>query len=121
MAEAYTKVPIYPTVKFLTSDERKKIPAPMKPISFMYGEDEINVDIVLLCDRGVSRKVGGRGFRYECRVSWCSDDNWHMQESVIWYDDFLQEWFVEVERSKAPSGWHEAMRLGDVENVLENY
>ena len=119
--EAYKKIPIYPTAKYLTADERKKIPAPMKPVSFMYGDDEINVDLVVYCDRGVSRKVGGRGFRYVCNVSWCNNDNWHAQESVIWYDDFLQEWFVEVEESRAPADWYEATSLNDIENVLENY
>lgn len=118
--EKYVKVPIYPIIKYMTSIERKQMPSPMKPVSFMFGEDEILVDGVIHCDRSVSRKVGGRGFRYECRVSWQSGDNWRTQESVLWYDDFLQEWFVEVKESKAPRDWDQATQLSDIRDHLDN-
>lgn len=111
----YVKVPIYPITQYLTAEERKNSPAPMKPVSFWFGDDEIQVDKILCCERGVSRKVGGRGFRYVCRVSWCSDDDLRIKDSsIVWYDDFLQEWFVEVIESKAPADWYTAIQISDL-------
>ena len=114
--EKYVKVPIFPMTKYMPAMERRQMPAPMKPVSFMFGDDEIHVDAVRSCVRGVSRKVGGRGFRYACRVSWLADDRWRTQESVLWYDDFLQEWFVEVPESRAPADWHTATQLRDLDD-----
>jgi hypothetical protein len=110
----YVKVPIFPLTKYMTADERKKMPAPMKPVSFMFGDDEVLVDRVLCCERGVSRKVGGRGYRFDCRVSWCIDQRWRTKQSVVWYDDFLQEWFVEVRESRALADWYSATQLSDI-------
>ena len=112
--EKFVKVPIFPVAKYMAPGERKKMPAPMKPVSFIFGGDEIYVDSVIHCERGVSRKVGGRGFRYACKVSWGDDDGRQTKESVLWYDDFLQEWFVEVKESKVPAGWDKATRLSDI-------
>ena len=112
--EKLVKVPIFPITKFLTANERKQIPAPMEPVSFMYGEDEIHVGEVMGCERGVSRKVGGRGFRFECSVSWWCDDRERTQKSVLWYDDFLQEWFVEALESRVPLNWDTARSLSDI-------
>jgi len=117
--DKYVKVPVFPIAKYLTAKERNHMPAPMKPVSFRFGADEIHVDAVLDCDRGVSRKVGGRGFRFVCKVRWESNDAEHMKESVLWYDDFLQEWFVEVLKSRAPADWDMAADLsgvGDLED-----
>ena len=116
--EKYIKVPIFPLTKYLPSEERKKIPAPMTPVSFMYGWNEVLVDRVVECVRGVSRKAGGRGFRFVCKVSWNSGDAWHTKESIVWYDDFLQEWFVEVPQSRAPDNWQEATLLRDVDETV---
>ena len=113
--EKYVKVPIFPMAQFMTAKERNHMPAPMKPVSFRFGDDEIHVNTVLACERGVSRKVGGRGFRFTCTVSWCNDDAERTKESILWYDDFLQEWFVEVLESRAPEDWDAAMRLSDVD------
>jgi hypothetical protein len=107
-------VPIYPVAKYLAAEERGDMPAPMKPVSFAFSEHEIHVDSVRSCVRGVSRKAGGRGFRYACKVSWKTDERWRTKESVLWYDDFLQEWFVEVPESKAPPDWHKATRVSDI-------
>ena len=115
----YVKVPIFPTTKFMTAKEREHIPVPMKPVSFNFGGIEVYVDAVLDCVRGVSRKVGGRGFRYECKVSWCIDDSLHTKTSVLWLDDFLHEWFVEVPESRVPDGCEEAFQLSDVRNYVE--
>jgi hypothetical protein len=112
--QKYARVPIFPLAKFLSSKERQRLPAPMLPVSFMFGDDEITVDRVLVCDRGVARKAGGRGYRYECRVSWQHDDRIRSKESVVWFDDFLQEWFVEVPESQVPVGWDDARKLSDV-------
>lgn len=115
----YVKVPIFPITKYMTAKERKNIPAPMKPLSFMFGINEVHVDDVLDCNRGVSRKVGGRGYRYVCKVSWCHDDVWRTKESNVWYDDFLQEWFVEVPESKIPDEWEPATQLCDIDNYID--
>ena len=116
----YVKVPIFPVAKYLTAKERNQVPAPMKPMSFMFGDDEIHVDSVLDCDRGVSRKVGGRGFRFACRVSWRADDTERTKESILWYDDFLQEWFVEVLQSRAPEDWDRATHLSDIGDCYDD-
>ena len=105
----------------MTAKERKQMPAPMKPLSFMFGGDEINVDDVVDCNRGVSRKVGGRGFRYVCKVSWCNNDVWRFKESTIWFDDFLEEWFVEVPESRVPDEWEAPTTLSDIGNFLDDY
>jgi len=118
--ERYVKIPIFPITKYMTAKERKQMPAPMKPVSFMFDLNEVVVDDVLDCNRGVSRKVGGRGFRYVCRVRWCCDDIWHSKNSVLWYDDFLCEWFVEVPESRKPDRWEMPTQLTDVANYLEN-
>ena len=119
--EKYVRVPIFPVTKYLTKGERLKIPAPMLPLSFEYCGDEIIVDRVVECDRGISLKVGGRGYWFECRVSWCVDDKWRTKNSKIWFDDFLQEWFVEVPESKAPADWHEATQLSDIQNFVDEF
>ena len=116
--DKYIKVPIFPVIKYMSAQERQQKPAPMMPISFMYGLDEIHIDSVLACERGVSRKVGGRGFRFTCRVSWRNDDGQHSQQSIVWYDDFLEEWFVEVPESRAPSNWVAATQLDDIRDEL---
>jgi hypothetical protein len=85
----------------------------MVPVSFVFGENEVYVGTVRSCVRGVSRKTGGRGFRYACEVSWRSGEKWRVQESVLWYDDFLQEWFVEVPEAKALTDWHKATKISD--------
>ena len=119
--DKYEKIPVYPVAKFLTAGEREKkqTPAPMEPISFLFGDNEIMVDLVEKCDRGVSRKVGGRGYRFACRVSWGQNDQWRTKKSTIWYDDFLHEWFVEVPESRVPAQRNTAMDLKDVPNHLE--
>ena len=112
--EKYVKVPIFPLTKYMTAKERNKLLAPMKPVSFMFGDDEIHVDTVLECDRGVSRKVGGMGFRFTCKVSWCNNDTLRTKQSILWYDNFLEEWFVEVLESRAPKDWDAAIQLSDI-------
>ena len=115
----YVKVPIFPVARYLAAGERGGMPVPMKPLSFMFGGYEVHVDSVLGCVRGVSRRAGGRGFRYACKVSWCIDDVFRTKESVLWYDDFLQEWFVEVPESKAPAGWCKATQVSDAAGNYE--
>jgi len=115
----YVKVPIFPITKYMTAKERNQMPAPMKPVSFMFGMNEVLVDDVLDCNRGVSRKVGGRGFRYVCKVSWCCDEQWRSKESIVWYDDFLLEWFVEVLEPRVPNEWEVATTLNDIGNYLD--
>ena len=110
----FVKIPIFPTIKYMPLEERVDLAAPMVPVSFMFGENEIHVGVIRSCVRGVSRKTGGRGFRYACQVSWQSDGKWRLQESVLWYDDFLQEWFVEVPETRAPAGWYTATRINDL-------
>jgi hypothetical protein len=112
--QKFVKVPIFPIAKYLSAEERRQTPAPMKPVSFKFGHDQIYIDTVLCCDRGVSRKVGGRGFRFECRVRWCNDHRECTKDSILWYDDFLQEWFVEVIVSKIPAGWETPTTLSDI-------
>ena len=111
----YVKVPIFPVIKYLPLSERQDLAAPMIPVSFMFGENEVHVGTIRSCVRGISRKTGGRGFRYACEVSWCSDAKWRIQESVLWYDDFLQEWFVEVPETRAPADRHSASKINDEE------
>jgi hypothetical protein len=118
--EKYIRVPIFPVARYLPAKERAQIPAPMIPVSFMYGGDEVQVDAVRSCIRGVSRKAGGRGFRFACKVSWYNDDRWRFKDSVLWYDDFLQEWFVEVLESKAPENWEPATQLSDISEFLDD-
>ncbi len=113
--DKYVKVPIFPVTKYMTAHERNEIPAPMKPVSFGFGNDAVTVDAVLDCDRGVSRKVGGRGFRFTCRVSWKSYGKLRSKVSVIWFDDFLQEWFVEVPEAKVPVDWDTATQIRDID------
>jgi hypothetical protein len=112
--EKFVKVPIFPITQYLTAKERENFPAPMKPVNFKFRDDEIHVEKVLRCDRGVSRKVGGRGFWFECRVSWCNNDVERTQNSILWFDDFLLEWFVEVKESRAPVDWDKARQLSDI-------
>lgn len=45
------------------------------------------IDRVLNIQRVASLKVGGRGLRYQIRVSG--------KETYIWYDDTEQRWFME--------------------------
>ena len=111
--DKFIKVPIFPVIKYMPFNERQDLAAPMIPVSFMFGENEVHVGTIRACVRGVSRKTGGRGFRYACEVSWCSNNKWCIQESVLWYDDFLQEWFVEVPETKAPTGWVDAAKIND--------
>ena len=118
--EKYVKVPIFPITKYMTKLERNKMPAPMKPLSFMFGSNEVLVDGVVFCERAVSRKVGGRGFRYECKVSWGDDENWRNKISILWYDDFLKEWFVEVKESQVPVDWDTATQLRDIGDFLDD-
>lgn len=115
MAEKYVKVPIFPATKYLSPNERKEMSAPMKPESFLFDSDKVTVDEVLDCDRGISRKVGGRGFRFVCRVSWMSNGKLRTKVSVIWFDDFLQEWFVEVPESRVPVDWDAATQILEID------
>jgi len=117
--EKYVRVPIFPLTKYMTPKERKKMPVPMIPLSFMFGDNEVHVS-VSHCDRAISRKVGGRGFRYECRASWCSDDAERTKVSIVWYDDFLQEWFVEVPESRVPDDWATATQLSDIGDFYDD-
>ncbi len=108
----YVKVPIFPVTKYMNRRERKEIPAPMKPVSFAFGDDTVTVDEVLCCERAVSRKAGGRGFLFSCRVSWRKIDRQKL--SNIWFDDFLQEWFVEVPENRVPMDWDTATQITDI-------
>ncbi len=112
--ESYVRVPIFPVIQFTTPKERGKTPVPMIPVSFKFAGREVHVDDVLDCARGVSRKAGGRGFRYVCKVSFWAGDKLHTQNSVAWYDDFLQEWFVEVPKDRAPADWDAATQITDL-------
>ncbi len=113
--ESYVRVPIFPTIRYMNAKERGNAPSPMMPVSFRFGEREVTVDAVLTCERGVSRKAGGRGFRYACRVSFGSNEQLRTQTSTVWYDDFLCEWFVEVPRSRMPADWTAATQLGELD------
>ena len=119
--EKYVKVPIFPITKYMNAKERNEMPAPMRPVSFYFGDEEIHVDHVIDCDRGVSRKVGGRGYRFSCRVSRYKEDSWYTKDSVLWYDDFLQEWFVEVPESRVPEGWDTARQLRDIGDFYDDF
>jgi len=116
----FVKVPIFPITKYMPEHERNQIPAPMKPVSFLFGDDEVFVDKVVSCERAVSRKVGGRGFRYECKVSWGDDAICRTKLSTVWYDDFLEEWFVEVPASRAPVDWDAATQVNDIDDILDD-
>ena len=78
------------------------------------------MDAVVSCDRGVSRRVGGRGFRFSCRLSKPGDTMPRTRESAIWYDDFLQEWFVEVPESRVPVDWYAATQLSDIGDYYDD-
>ena len=110
----YVKIPIFPVIKYMPLSQRQDLAAPMIPVSFMFGETEIQVGVIRSCVRGISRNTGGRGYRYACQVCWCTDDEWREQESVLWYDDFLQEWFVEVPETRAPNDRQDAMRITEL-------
>ena len=114
--ESYVKVPIFPFTKYTSAKERGHAPVHMIPVSFKYDDRDVQVDEVLDCDRGISRKVGGMGFRYLCRVSWNRGDKEYTQDSVLWYDTFLDEWFVEVPKSSAPVDWDAATQLSDLDD-----
>lgn len=114
----YVKVPIFPITKYMSRAERRESPASMKPMSFTFGDDTVVVDEVLSCERSVSRKAGGRGFCYACRVSWAKKERQKL--SKIWFDDFLQEWFVEVPESKVPVDWDTATQITDISPHYED-
>lgn len=103
MEETYVKVPIYPDARWLNPKERGGIPANKIPQVFEFAGDTIHVTKMEVCERSVSRKAGGRGFRFVCRVCWQDGDEERNKLSVIWYDDFYDEWFVEVPLNWATS------------------
>ena len=115
--DRFVRVPIFPVTQYLAAGERGDMPVPMKPVSFMFGGYEVNVDSIRGCVRGVSRRAGGRGFRYACKVSWQSGGIFRTKESVLWYDDFLQEWFVEVPESRTPADWQKATQVSEATAV----
>jgi hypothetical protein len=39
--------------------------------------------------------------------------------SILWFDDFLQEWFVEVLESRVPVGWDTPTQLSDIGDFLD--
>lgn len=100
--QKYEKVPIYPLAKYLSPAEHEGIPAPLKPVAFEFDGAMVTVDDVVVCERGVSLKVGGRGFLFNCRVSWTPGGVTRTKQSVLWYDDFYDEWFVEVPAGRKP-------------------
>ncbi len=114
--ESYVRVPIFPLIRYIAAKERGHAPAPMIPVSFEFADRKVQVDEVLGCERSVARKAGGRGFRYLCNVSWSSDNKERTQNSVIWFDDFLQEWFVEVLKSRAPVDWEAATQITELDD-----
>ena len=116
MEEKFVKVPVFPLTKYMTTSERGQMPAPMKPVSFYFGQDYVQVDEVLDCERGVSRKVGGMGFRFVCSVSRFIDSRRISKQSVIWFDDFVQEWFVEVPESRVPVDWDTATQISNIDD-----
>lgn len=118
--EKYVKVPIFPLTKYMAAHERREIPAPMKPVSFLFGDDTVTVDEVLCCERATSRRVGGRGFRFVCRVSWKPKANALEKQSVVWFDDFLNEWFVEVPEGRAPVDWDAATQVSDISQYYDD-
>lgn len=113
--ENYVKVPIFPLAKYMTPGERREIPAPMRPVSFLFGSHTVTVDEVVDCNRGASLKVGGRGFRFVCRVSWTPKGKPRQKQSVVWFDDFLNEWFVEVPQHRVPVDWDTATQITDLD------
>ena len=98
--DEYVKVLIYPEARWLTPKEKGQIPSNKIPQMFMFEDDTIHVLRTVVCERAVSRKVGGRGFRFVCQVNWDDNTKVKIKESIIWYDDFYDEWFVEV-----PKDW----------------
>lgn len=118
--EKYVKVPIFPLTKYMSAQERREIPAPMKPVSFKFGDETVSVDEVIVCDRGTSRRVGGRGFRFVCRVNWMPKGQPRQKQSTIWFDDFLNEWFVEVPESRVPVDWDTATQISDVSQYYDD-
>lgn len=101
MEEKYVKVLIYPQVRWLTPKEKNRIPTNKVPQVFSFDGETVHVMRMEVCERSVSRKVGGRGFRFVCRVRWASEDSPKTKPSIIWYDDFYDEWFVEVPENLA--------------------
>lgn len=118
--DEYVKVPIFPLTKYMTAQERREIPAPMKPVSFQFGDETVIVDEVIDCDRATSRRVGGRGFRFFCRVSWVPKGKPRVKESTIWFDDFLNEWFVAVPKSRVPVDWDTATQISEVSQYYDD-
>lgn len=100
--EKYIKVPIYPLARYLLPQERQGCPSAKAPSVFEYDGATVTVDAVIQCEQGVSRKVGGRGYRFVCRVSWVPNGVLRSKESTVWYDDFYDEWFLEVPEKRAP-------------------
>lgn len=98
----YEKMPIYPMAKYLSREEREHIPAPLKPVAFAFDGAMVTVDSIVACEQGVSLKVGGRGYWFKCKVSWTPGGVMRTKESIVWYDDFYDEWFVEVPEGRAP-------------------
>lgn len=105
--DEFVKVPIYPVARWLDPREkqRRALPVNKVPEDFTFMDSQIHVDDVVDCGQGVSRKVGGRGFRFTCKVSWGDVGYPKSKHSILWYDDFYDEWFVEV-----PKDW--ALRMG---------
>ena len=101
--EEYVKVLIYPEARWLSPKEKGGIPSNKIPQMFKFADDTIHVLRTLVCERSVSRKVGGRGFRFVCEVRWTDSNGGKIKESIIWYDDFFDEWFVEVPKRWATS------------------
>lgn len=60
----------------------------VKPLGFEWGGRKIAIDRVLDVRPGASRKAGGIGMRYLCRV--------HGQELALYLDE--QRWFVETDQ-----------------------
>ena len=101
--DEYVKVLIYPEARWLTPKEKGKIPSNKIPQMFKFADDTIHVLRTIVCERAVSRKVGGRGFRFVCQVNWDDNAKAKIKESIIWYDDFYDEWFVEIRKDWAVS------------------
>lgn len=107
MEDEYVKVAIYPVAHWIPPGEkhRRGLPINKLPDYFQFGDSNIHINKVVNCSQGVSRKVGGRGYRFICSVSWGEEDSPRTKASILWYDDFYDEWFVEV-----PESW--ALRRG---------
>lgn len=96
----YEKIPIFPLTRYLEPEEQRGIPSRKIPYWFEFKGQKVSVDKIIVCERMVSRKVGGRGFRFTCRVSWTLNEQTRTKNSIVWYDDFLDEWFVEVQKPR---------------------